>query len=118
MFDTPIQARQFFEDRIIQQADVKGVTLSADERLMLKWSESEPDSIADPALAERLAGEISDEDYSATTSRRSSRSGPPTRRWRSSISTSRDYGAIAPLASTSATRTACDRTGGSRDMTR
>jgi hypothetical protein len=42
---------------------VEGVPLSADERLMLKWSESEPDSIGDPAFAERLAGEISDEDY-------------------------------------------------------
>jgi hypothetical protein len=63
MFHTPIQARQFFEDRIIQQADVEGAPLSADECLMLKWSESEPDSIGDLALAERLAGEISDDDY-------------------------------------------------------
>jgi hypothetical protein len=57
------QARQFFEDKIIEQAESEGVPLSADERLMLKWSESEPESIADPELAQRLAAEISDEDY-------------------------------------------------------
>ncbi len=60
---TQTQARQFFEDKIVQQAGAEGVLLSADERLMLKWSESAPDSIADPDLVERLAAEISDEDY-------------------------------------------------------
>lgn len=30
---------------------------------MLLWSESEPDSVGDPDLAERLAQEISDADY-------------------------------------------------------
>lgn len=63
MFQTPLQARRFFEDKIIQQADVDGAPLSPDERLMLTWSESEPDSIADPELVDRLAAEISDEDY-------------------------------------------------------
>jgi len=60
---TQTQARQFFEDKIVQQAGAEGVPLSADERLMLKWSESAPDSIANPDLVERLAAEISDEDY-------------------------------------------------------
>ena len=60
---TQTQARQFFEDKIVQQAGAEGVPLSADERLMLKWSESEPDSIADSDLVGRLASEISDEDY-------------------------------------------------------
>ena len=32
---------------------------------MLRWSESEPDSVADPALAERLAATIADADYEA-----------------------------------------------------
>jgi hypothetical protein len=63
LFHTQTQARQFFEDKIVQQAGTEGVPLSADERLMLKWSESEPDSIADPDLVERLATKISDEDY-------------------------------------------------------
>ena len=57
------QARRFFEDKIVQQAGLEGVPLSADERLMLTWSESEPDSVADPDLPDRLAAEISDEDY-------------------------------------------------------
>jgi hypothetical protein len=57
-----IEARRFFEARIAQQAHVEGVPLSPDERLMLKWSESEPGSVADGDLAERLAAEISDED--------------------------------------------------------
>ena len=52
-----------FEHKIVQQAGAEDVPLSANERLMLKWSESAPDSIADPDLVERLAAEISDEDY-------------------------------------------------------
>lgn len=32
---------------------------------MLAWSESEPDSVADPERVGRLAAEISDEDYEA-----------------------------------------------------
>lgn len=47
MFETPFQARRFFEDRTSQQADLEGTPLSPDERLMLSWSESEPDSIVD-----------------------------------------------------------------------
>ena len=35
--------------------------ITSDE--MLLWSESAPDSVADPMLAERLAAEISDADY-------------------------------------------------------
>ena len=46
-------------------------------------------------------------------SRRSWRSGRPTRRWRSSISTSGTCGATARSRSTSATRTACGSTPGS-----
>ena len=63
MFHTPLEARRFFEDKIIKQAHDERIPLSADERLMLSWSESEPDSIGDPALVDRLAIEISDEDY-------------------------------------------------------
>jgi hypothetical protein len=65
MFETPLQARRFFEDKIAEQAAVEGVTLTPDERLMLTWSETEPDSVADPELVARLADEISDEDYEA-----------------------------------------------------
>lgn len=63
MFHTQSEARAFFEQRILEQADAEGLPLSRDERLMLRWSESEPDSVADPALAERLASQISDDEY-------------------------------------------------------
>jgi hypothetical protein len=63
MFKTQVDARRFFADKVIQRADVEGVPLSEDERQMLFWSESEPDSVADPVLAERLAASISDADY-------------------------------------------------------
>jgi hypothetical protein len=63
MFHTQSEARRFFVDRIIQQADTEQVELSDDERQMLLWSESTPDSVADPELVERLSAEVSDADY-------------------------------------------------------
>ena len=39
--------------------------LTDDERQMLLWSESAPDSVADVALAKRLAAVISDAGYEA-----------------------------------------------------
>ncbi len=65
MFSTQTEARRFFADKVIERAKIEQVQLSDDERQMLFWSESAPDSIADPALAERLAAEISDADYEA-----------------------------------------------------
>jgi hypothetical protein len=62
---TQSDARRFFVERIVEQAQRDGVALSDDERQMLRWSESEPDSVADPALAERLAATIADADYEA-----------------------------------------------------
>jgi hypothetical protein len=62
-FATETEARQFFVEKIVQQAQREGVSLSDDERQMLLWSESASDSVADAALAERLAAEISDADY-------------------------------------------------------
>jgi hypothetical protein len=63
MFHTQSEARAFFEQHILEQADAERVDLSPDERLMLRWSESEPDSVADPALATRLASHMSDDEY-------------------------------------------------------
>jgi hypothetical protein len=63
MFHTQSEARRFFVDRIIQQAETEHVKLSEDEREMLLWSESAPDSVADPELVGRLEAEISDADY-------------------------------------------------------
>ena len=65
MVRTQTEARQFFVNKVIQQADSDGMALSKDERQMLFWSESAPNSVADPELAERLAKDISDSDYEA-----------------------------------------------------
>jgi hypothetical protein len=64
-FATETESRQFFVDKIVQQAQRESISLSDDERRMLLWSESAPDSVADPELAERLAATISDADYEA-----------------------------------------------------
>jgi hypothetical protein len=63
MFQTQTEARQFFIERLIRQANFERVPLSDDEREMLLWSESAPDSVSDPELATRLAASISDADY-------------------------------------------------------
>jgi hypothetical protein len=62
-FGTETEARRFFVEKIVQQAQREGLSLSDDERQMLLWSESAADSVADPAMAQRLAAEISDADY-------------------------------------------------------
>ena len=62
-FRTQSDARQFFITKIAEQARKEGVPLTHDEQQMLLWSESAPDSVADPALAHRLAEAISDADY-------------------------------------------------------
>jgi len=69
MAPTRDEARRFFIDRIVAEAERQGVLLSRNERLMLDWSEVEPDCIADPDVAEALAREISDQDYEAKVSR-------------------------------------------------
>jgi hypothetical protein len=43
--------------------EVNNVTLSGDERQMLMWSESRPDSVSAPELAQRLTEVVSDADY-------------------------------------------------------
>lgn len=50
---------------MIRQASVENVVLSDAERRMLSWSESDPEFEPDPALAETLASEMSDEEYEA-----------------------------------------------------
>ena len=63
MFNTQLDAKRFFVNKIVEQASLEGVGLSKDEQQMLLWSETAPDSVADPQLAERLAAQISDFDY-------------------------------------------------------
>jgi hypothetical protein len=63
MIRTPTEARRFFVDRVLAEARHQGLALTVAEQQMLGWSESAPDSTADPALVDRLAAEVSDEDY-------------------------------------------------------
>jgi len=69
MTPTPDEARRFFVDRIVTEGDRQGIPLSSTERKMLNWSEVEPGCVADPAVAEALASEISDKAYEAKVSR-------------------------------------------------
>jgi hypothetical protein len=66
---TPDEARRFFVDKIVAQANREAEPLSANERKMLDWSEVEPGCVADPTVAEALANEISDEAYEAKIGR-------------------------------------------------
>ena len=66
---TEDQARRFFIDKLVAEADRSGVALSVNERKTLDWSEVEPGCIGDPAVAEALSHEISDESYETKISR-------------------------------------------------
>ena len=63
MFATPAEANQFFVEKVLAQARAEQVRLSPAEQAMLRWSESDPTFEPDPILVEKLATEISDEDY-------------------------------------------------------
>ena len=57
-FDTQGAAKRFVVAKVIEQADREGVSLSAAERHMLSWSESDPDFVPDPTLVEAQEKEI------------------------------------------------------------
>jgi hypothetical protein len=59
------RAKSFFAGRIAAQAQAEGQPLSEDERWMLRFSESDPDFVVDPARVERLDATISNSDYEA-----------------------------------------------------
>ena len=63
MVRTQTEAKRFFVDKVLAQAGVEGVPLSDAEQEMLFWSESDPETVVDYDLPERLAAEISDEEY-------------------------------------------------------
>ena len=42
-FAGPLEAKQFFVDKILAEAGVQSVPISAAERYMLSWSESDPE---------------------------------------------------------------------------
>jgi hypothetical protein len=63
MVRTQTEAKRFFVDKVLRQADAEGVRLSETEHQMLSWSESDPDFLGDLQLPQRLASEMSDEAY-------------------------------------------------------
>jgi hypothetical protein len=63
MVHSQTEAKRLFVEKVVMQARLEGVSLSDAERTMLSWSESDPDFVIDPQLPERLAAEISDEEY-------------------------------------------------------
>ena len=67
MFETQGEAKRFFVDKVVQQADFDGTPLSPAERQMLSWSESDPEFSLSPEqmddLVDQLALQISDEQY-------------------------------------------------------
>jgi hypothetical protein len=65
MFERQSDAKRFIVERILEQAEMEGVSLSEAERHMLSWSESDPGFKPDYKLAEALGNEIGDEEFEA-----------------------------------------------------
>jgi hypothetical protein len=65
MVSTQAEAKRFFVERVIERARSENVTLSAAERWMLLFSESDPEFDVDPRRADELAAQMSDEEYEA-----------------------------------------------------
>jgi hypothetical protein len=62
-FDTQSAAKRFVVAKVVEQAEREGVALSAAERHMLSWSESDPDFVPDGTLAEAQEREIPAADF-------------------------------------------------------
>lgn len=62
-FTSQTQAKRFFVERILAEAQREGHPLSENEQWMLRFSESDPDFVVDPARVEALGNEISDDAY-------------------------------------------------------
>jgi hypothetical protein len=67
MFETQGEAKRFFVEKVLQQAEFEGTPLSQPERQMLSWSESDPEFALSPeqldTLVDELALQMSDEQY-------------------------------------------------------
>lgn len=63
------EAKQFFVDKISAEAAAQGLPLSAAERYMLSWSESDPHFVQAPALTEAFETETSDAEFEGKVSR-------------------------------------------------
>lgn len=63
MVHSQTEAKRFFVEKVVRQAQADSVPLSDAERRMLSWSESDPDFVVDSQLPEQLASEMSDDEY-------------------------------------------------------
>jgi len=63
--ETQSSAKQFFVSKVLVEAQAQGIELSQAEKTMLRWSESDPEFKAEPALVEQLTAEIPDDEYEA-----------------------------------------------------
>ena len=63
MVESQTEAKRFFVEKVLRQAQVEALLLSDAEQRMLSWSESDPDIVIDPHLPGRLAAEMSDAEY-------------------------------------------------------
>ena len=68
MAQTPDEARRFFIEKVVAQAEHQHMPLSVNERKMLDWSEVELGCVSDPKVAAGLASEMSDDAYEAKIS--------------------------------------------------
>jgi hypothetical protein len=70
MFQTQGEAKRFFVQKVIEQAESEGAPLSNEERGMLSWSETDPEltltAAERNALVAQLASEVSDDEYEAS----------------------------------------------------
>jgi len=56
-------AKSFFIERIVNQAEYEGTNLSEAERYMLAWSESDPSFVQNEKLNEQFEKEITQKEY-------------------------------------------------------
>jgi hypothetical protein len=59
------QAKHFFIDKIVAQAEREGSPLSDDERWMLGFSEYDPEFVVDVARVERFENQVPEDEYEA-----------------------------------------------------
>jgi hypothetical protein len=66
-FETQGEAKRFFVEQVLRQAEFEAISLSHAERQMLLWSESDPEFALSAeqldALVDELALQMSDEQY-------------------------------------------------------
>lgn len=68
-FAGPGEAKQFFVDKIVAEATAQALPLSAAERYMLAWSESDPHFVQDRALTAAFEAETSGAEFEGKVSR-------------------------------------------------